>query len=96
MRVPGLIFLFWFGFKVEFKEGKEGKRKQNPTRKISMKIPANTEEDNGSKFLSENEAKDHHRDEFPGKEIKWKKLRKDQTSIFLLVNPRNLHNVHLI
>ena len=34
-----------------------------------MKIPANTEVDNGSKSLFENETKGHHRDEVPEKEI---------------------------
>ena len=54
-------FLFWYSFKIEFKECEESKRKKNPTRKKAVKTRANTEAVNMSKSLSE----DHHKGEVP-------------------------------
>ena len=62
-------FLFWSSFKVEFKEGKEGKRKQNPTRKKAVKTLADTKAVNRSKYLYENEIEDHHKGEVPKEEM---------------------------
>ena len=40
-------FLFWSGFKIEFKECEESKRKKTPTKKNVVKIPS----DRGSKHV---------------------------------------------
>ena len=62
-------FLFWSGFKVEFKEDKEGKIKQTHTQKKVLKTPTDIEEVNTSTYLSENEIEDHHKGEVPKKEM---------------------------
>ena len=53
--------MFWSGFKIEFKECEESKRKQTSTRKKAVKIPSDTEAVNMSKSLSKNEIEDHHK-----------------------------------